>query len=121
MAMADQRRCSRRSATFAVAALAASGSAWGAEPARHDHELDSITVTARRLADEHLRQQVEEALAADRMLVSDHFTVEIHNGVAVLSGVVYDDWDIRLAKRIVKRVPGVKRVLTMDLDIEDGT
>lgn len=119
----NEQRCSRRGAAFAAAALvlAASSTGWGAEPARRGHELDSITVTARRLADEQLRQQVEAALAANRSVVSDHFTVQVRNGVAILSGATFDDWDIRLARRIVRRVPGVKRVDTMHLDIHDGT
>jgi len=33
------------------------------------------------------------------------------NGVVVLRGLVYDDWDVRAAIRISKRVAGVKRVI----------
>ena len=46
-------------------------------------------------------------------------TVTIENGVATLRGMVFDDWDMRQAMRISRRIAGVKRVIN-DLDIETG-
>jgi len=43
--------------------------------------------------------------------MSDHLDVSIKNGVVTLTGLVFDDWDMRIALRLSKRVPGVKRVV----------
>ncbi len=43
----------------------------------------------------------------------------LENGVAVLPGMVFDDWDMRQAIRICRRIAGVKRVIN-DLEIESG-
>jgi len=37
----------------------------------------------------------------------------------LMRGIVFDDWDLRTAKRIAKRIPGVKRVID-DLEIKLG-
>jgi osmotically-inducible protein OsmY len=34
-------------------------------------------------------------------------------------GIVFDDWDLRTARRIAKRIPGVKRVIN-DLEMKLG-
>jgi osmotically-inducible protein OsmY len=81
--------------------------------------LDTIVVSARRLADEQIRIQVETALRNDPTLMSNHLDVSIKDGVVTLSGLVFDDWDLRLARRAAKRVPGVKRVVN-DLEIKLG-
>jgi osmotically-inducible protein OsmY len=40
--------------------------------------------------------------------------------VVTLQGIVFDDWDMRTAMRIAKKIPGVKRVVT-DFYVPDGT
>jgi hypothetical protein len=82
------------------------------------HSLDTIVVTAKRL-DAELRQQVETALHADSYFNDEHITVTIKDGVVTLSGLVFDEWDVRSAKRIAKKIPGVKRVVD-DLEITLG-
>src|SRR5271156_6686886 len=67
----------------------ASGPSSGAET----RPLDTIVVTAQRLADERLRAEVESALHNEPMLMSDHLEVSIKNGVVTLTGMVFDDWD----------------------------
>jgi hyperosmotically inducible protein len=81
--------------------------------------LDAIVVTARRLADEQLKTQVELALRDDPTLLSGHIDVSIHDGIVTLSGFVLDEWDMRIAKRIARRMTGVKRVIN-SIDIEQG-
>jgi osmotically-inducible protein OsmY len=81
--------------------------------------LDTIVVTAQRLADEQIRTRVEAALRDDPTLMSTHLEVSIKNGVVTLSGMVFDDWDMRLARRAAKRIPGVRRVIN-DMEIEQG-
>jgi hypothetical protein len=81
--------------------------------------LDTIVVTAQRLLDEQLRTEVERALRDDPTLMSDHLDVSIRNGVVTLTGLVFDDWDMRIARRTAKRIPGVKRVIN-DMEIKLG-
>lgn len=81
--------------------------------------LEEIVVTAQRRADESLQRQVKTALDSDRYFDGDHVTVTVANGVATLHGLIFDEWDLRNAVRISKRIPGVKRVVN-DLEIEQG-
>lgn len=85
--------------------------------------LEPIVVTAKRradpAADEKMKAQVEEALHSDVFFYGEHVTVAIENGVATLRGIVFDDWDMRQAMRISRRIAGVKRVIN-DLEIESG-
>jgi hypothetical protein len=85
--------------------------------------LDPILVTAKKrpdpVADEKLIELVEVALHTDPFFYDGHVTVRVKNGVATLSGKVFDDWDMRQAMRIGKRIAGVKRVIN-DLEIESG-
>jgi osmotically-inducible protein OsmY len=43
----------------------------------------------------------------------------MENGVATLRGIVFDDWDMRQAMRISRKIAGVKRVIN-ELEIESG-
>jgi osmotically-inducible protein OsmY len=85
--------------------------------------LDAIVVTAKKrsdpAADEKMKQQVEEALHSDAYFYDEHVAVTIKNGVATLQGIVFDDWDLRQAMRIARKVPGVRRVVN-DLEIKLG-
>ena len=88
-----------------------------------DSRLDAIVVTAKRhtdaVADETTKRQVEAALRSDPFFYDEHVTVTIKNGVVTLQGIVFDDWDLRNALRIGRKVPGVKRVVN-DLEIKLG-
>jgi osmotically-inducible protein OsmY len=83
--------------------------------------LEPIVVTAKKrtdpAADEKMKAQVEEALHSDRFFYDEHVAVTIENGVATLRGIVFDDWDMRQAMRICRKIAGVKRVVN-DLEIE---
>jgi BON domain len=85
--------------------------------------LEPIVVTAKRriviLPDEVLKEQVETVLHDDPYFYDEHVTVTIRNGVATLQGIVFDDWDLRDAIRLARKVPGVKRVVN-DLEIKLG-
>jgi osmotically-inducible protein OsmY len=85
--------------------------------------LDEIVVTAKKradlVADEKMKEQVEEALHSDAFFYDEHITVTINNGVITLQGIVFDDWDLRNAMRICRKIPGVKRVIN-DLEIKLG-
>jgi hypothetical protein len=92
-------------------------------PAPAAGRLEPIVVTAKRrsdpVADETVKIQVEEALHSDAFFYDEHVTVTIKNGVATLRGIVFDDWDLRQAMRISRKVAGVKRVVN-DLEIKLG-
>jgi osmotically-inducible protein OsmY len=66
-----------------------------------------------------LKEQVETVLHDDPYFYDEHVTVTLRNGVATLQGIVFDDWDLRNAIRLARRVPGVKRVIN-DLEIKLG-
>jgi len=83
--------------------------------------LQEITVTARKLSktDEEMTAQVETALHSDRFIFSEHVTIASKNGVVTLSGIAVDYWDVITMKRLVRRMPGVKKVVD-NIDISLG-
>jgi osmotically-inducible protein OsmY len=91
--------------------------------ARAAGSLDEIVVTAKKrpdpVADEVLTKKVEAALHADPFLFDEHVTVTTKNGIVTLEGIVFDEWDVRMAMRIARKTAGVRRVVT-DFYIPDG-
>jgi osmotically-inducible protein OsmY len=83
--------------------------------------LQQITVTARKVSmtDEEVTAQVETALHSDRYIFSEHVTITSKNGVVTLRGIAVDYWDVIAMKRLVRRMPGVKKVVN-DLDVSLG-
>ena len=90
-------------------------------PASGRDALQEITVTARKVSktDEEVTEQVETALHSDRYIFSDHVTIRSKNGIVTLSGIALDYWDVIAMKRLVRKMPGVKKVLD-DLDVRVG-
>jgi osmotically-inducible protein OsmY len=109
-------------ALMAVASWGNSAKA-GVPATSADRKLSEVVVTAKRqpdpAADARLQVQVEAALAADAYFNSEHVSVTVRNGVATLHGIIFDDWDLRNAIRISRRIPGVRRVVN-DLEIKLG-
>jgi osmotically-inducible protein OsmY len=96
----------------------------GADPLGSQADrLDPIVVTAKkrqdRVADEVLTKNVQVALHSNPYFNDEHVTVTIKNGVVTLEGIVYDDWDVRTAIRIARKIAGVRRVVT-DFYVPDG-
>jgi osmotically-inducible protein OsmY len=83
-------------------------------------DLQPILVTAHRLADEVLKDQVQSALEQNPYLLSDHVRIEVRNGVVTLTGQVFDEWDLRIALRQARRVAGVRRVVNALEFIQGG-
>jgi osmotically-inducible protein OsmY len=83
--------------------------------------LQEITVTARKVykSDEQVTAEVEAALHSDRYIFSDHVTITSKNGVVTLRGIALDYWDVSAMKRLVRKMPGVKKVVD-DLDVRVG-
>jgi hypothetical protein len=85
--------------------------------AQSPDSLKTIVVTGQKLPaqDAEVQRQVETAMRSDRYFDDEHVDVVVKNGVVTLTGIVFDEWDLRMARRIAKRIPGVKRVVN---DIE---
>jgi osmotically-inducible protein OsmY len=73
---------------------------------------DSVT-------DEELRKRVQTALHSDPYFYDEHVMVSVDDGVVVLHGFVFSDWDLRDAMRIASRAALESRVVD-DLSIEAG-
>jgi hypothetical protein len=71
------------------------------------------------IADEKLRKQVKAALHADPYFYDRHLTVSIEDGVVVLRGFVFSDWDLRQALSIARKAAGDKTVVD-HLSIKEG-
>ena len=69
-------------------------------------------------ADEATAEQVYAALNADPIYFLRHVDVRVDDGVTDLSGYVWSTDAIYRAKQIARRVPGVTRVVTNNLEIE---
>lgn len=69
--------------------------------------------------DGQLSQRVQTALHTDSYFYDAHTNVSIKNGDVVLSGIVFDDWDLRNAIRIASQAAGNRRVID-DLSIVVG-
>ena len=86
----------------------------GAAPARS--AVNTIIVTAKKttepVADDEVKKKVETAMHSDPYFYDAHVTVIVKNGVVHLEGVVFDDWDLRSARQISKKIGGVKRVVS---------
>jgi osmotically-inducible protein OsmY len=70
-------------------------------------------------SDRQLQEQVSNALESDPYFYAAHVFVSVKDGVIVLHGFVFSDWDLRDAIRIATRVAAGKRVVD-DLEIEVG-
>ena len=122
--MNNPRRRSRigRARCFVLLGLVAGGMALALSPdvpdpvrAQSAEPLESILVTGKRLLeripDSELAQRVEAALHDDPYLDDGHITITVKNGVATLQGMVWDDWDLRRAIRLTRKISGVKRIV----------
>ena len=103
--------------------ICSASSVWADAPAPAGRLLDPIVVTAKKrpdpVPDEKLTKQVETTLHSDPLFYDEHVTVTIRDGVVTLQGMVFDDWDLRNAIRLSRKVPGVKRVVN-ELEIKLG-
>jgi hypothetical protein len=68
---------------------------------------------------EKLRKRVKAALHADPYAYDRHITVSTENGVVVLRGFVFSDWDLRHALNIARKAAGDKTVVD-NLSIKEG-
>ena len=93
-------------AWFACCASAASGG----------QGLDTVVVRG-SVPDAEVVKQVETAIRSNPFFYDEHVTVTIKDGVITLEGLVFDEWDMRHAIRVAKKITGVKRVIN-DLEVK---
>jgi len=88
----------------------------------HD-SLKAIVVTGKRVPvivpDAVLKERVEDAMRSDPYFLDEHVTVRVKNGVVILEGIVFDAWDLSMASRISRKIPGVKSVFNA-IEIHDS-
>lgn len=77
------------------------------------------TVRAADASNQKLQKQVASALHADPYLDDEHINISAERGVVVLSGLVFDDWDLRAALRTAREAAGHRPVIDR-LSIEEG-
>jgi osmotically-inducible protein OsmY len=70
-------------------------------------------------ANRKLQKQVAAALHADPYLDDEHINTSVERGVVVLSGLVFDDWDLRAALRTAREAADHRPVIDR-LSIEEG-
>jgi osmotically-inducible protein OsmY len=74
-----------------------------------------------RAADRVTAGRVSVALYSDPYYYFEHVDVRVDDGVAILTGYVWSPDALIRARQITRRVPGVTRVVTNDLEQElDG-
>jgi osmotically-inducible protein OsmY len=86
-----------------------------------ERAIEQIVVTAQRraVADGVLEQSITAALVSHPYFDANHITVTVQDGIAHLHGMLQDDWDLRIALRTARRIPGVRRVVH-DIEINRG-
>ena len=77
------------------------------------------TLQAADAANQKLQKQVAAALHADPYLDDGHINISAERGIVVLSGLVFDDWDLRAALRTAREAAGHRPVIDR-LSIEEG-
>lgn len=69
--------------------------------------------------DAEVRDRVQLALHDDPYFYDGHVEVSVDDGVVHLHGLVFSDWDLRVAMRIARKAAGDRRVIN-DLTIVQG-
>jgi osmotically-inducible protein OsmY len=102
-----------------VGAQSAAAPAVSQSVSQSDSIAASATQGAVSVTDEDLRKRVQAALHSDPYFYDEHVTVSVKNGVVVLRGFVFSDWELRDAVRIASRAADARPVVD-DLSIEMG-
>ena len=95
------------------------GAAGFATPAGAQNAVAPAVSQAASATDEELSKRVQAALHSDPYFYDEHVSVSVENGVVMLRGIVFSDWDVRDALRIASRAAPQSRVVD-NLSIEQG-
>jgi osmotically-inducible protein OsmY len=77
------------------------------------------TQGADSVTDDELSKRVQTALHSDPYFYDEHVRVSVKNGVVMLNGFVFSDWDLRSAIRIAGQAAHASTVVD-NLSIEQG-
>jgi hypothetical protein len=103
-----------------AAVLAARPPALAQAPPAEERSTPRQEVVITAHADAAVTAKVAQALQDDRFTDTDHVTIETHNGVVILRGIVYDEWDLRRTLMLARRAAGKRRVVNeIDMIPED--
>ena len=72
----------------------------------------------RRAAEDAVANYIYLQLNSDPIYYYRHVDVHVDNGVAILSGYVWDTQALYQARRIAGKVPGITRVVSTNLELE---
>ena len=110
---------------FVATVIGAAGAAMAQDAAQKvdARRLEVIVEANRRVPDEEVTRHLQEGLATDPWIYSEHVTVTTHNGVVTLEGIVTDSGDLLRLLRLAHRIPGVRRVVDnmyFNVQLPDG-
>jgi osmotically-inducible protein OsmY len=81
-----------------------------AAPAAASPPIDA-GASGQEAADQAVVERVQAALQADPYVFNKHIRVSVENGLVVLRGFVFSDWDLRSAVRVATKAAGNTRVI----------
>jgi osmotically-inducible protein OsmY len=84
----------------------------GRADGKADTRLDEVVISAARVNDERITQQVQKTLTADPWIFADHITVTTENGVVRLEGIIGDTGELFRVLRLARKIPGARRVVS---------
>ena len=99
----------------AAASCLAQDAARVADPRVTDPHLPEVLVQAERQADEEVTRQVQQTLAKDPWIYTQHVTVTTHNGVVRVEGIAQDTGEWFRIIDLARRTKGARRVDTSGL------
>jgi len=80
--------------------------------------VDQAATAERRAAEDAVANYIYLQLNADPVYYYRHVDVHVDNGVAILSGYVWDTQALYQARKIAGQVPGITRVVSTNLELE---
>ena len=103
---------------FAALLWLGAGPRVGRSQSESARTLEEIVVFG-HATDERITEQVQKALSDDGFFYSQHVTITTRDGVVTLDGIVEDPGELTRLLKLASRIPGVKRVFSGNVWIND--
>jgi len=87
-------------------------------PSPQQTAFDQAATAERRAAEDAVANYIYLQLNSDPIYYYRHVDVHVDNGVAILSGYVWDTQALYQARKIAGQVPGITRVVSTNLELE---